>query len=179
MSLRDKLRGLTLGAPPRQMRKVLVPLRDATKPRLLETELDAEGKPKLEGKTDKKKRPVLDDDGRQVMHEVQRYRYPRLQLEDGSPAQVEVREPGLKQRSAIYRAAGLTAGEESEIDMAQLQVEAVIALTYEPGSSNVKIFDEKDKPALLAQLAGGFADDIFEVAMDLMNAAKEEEVAKN
>lgn len=180
MSLREKLRSLTLGAPQRQMRKVLVPLRDASQPRVLESELDAEGKPKLEQALDERKRPVFDDDGKPVMREVKRYRHPPLQLEDGTCAVVEVREPGIKLRSAIYRAAGVSSPdvEKEGINVAQLQVEAVIALTYEPGT-NVKVFDEKDKPALLAQLAGGFVDDIYEVASELMNAAKEEEVSKN
>lgn len=179
MSLRETLRSLTLGAPPRQMRKVLVSLRDATKQRVLEVELDAEGQPKMEPQLDAKKKPVFDDDGLPVMREVKRYRFPKLQLPDGQLAQVEVREPGLKQRAAIYRAAGIAPGAESEgIDMAQLQVEAVVALTYEPGT-NVKVFADTDKPALLAQLSGGFVDDIFEVASELMNQAKEEEVSKN
>lgn len=178
-SLREKLRSFTLGAPSRQMRKVLVALRDSTKPRALEVELDAEGKPKLEAELDNRKKPVCDDEGKAVMREVKRYRHPPLQHDDGTKVCVEVREPGLKLRSSIYRAAGIAPGAESEgIDMAQLQVEAVIALTYEPGS-NVKIFDEKDRQALLAQLSGGFVDDIFEVASDLMNVAKEEEVSKN
>lgn len=179
MSLRETLRTLTLGAPPRQMRKVLVALRDATKKRVLETELDAECNPKMEPVLDAKKKPVFDDEGKPVMRPVKRYRFPPLALPDGKPAQVEVREPGLKQRSAIYRAAGIAPGAEAEgIDMAQLQVEAVVALTFEPGT-NVKVFDDRDKPALLAQLSGGFVDDIFEVASELMNAAKEEEVSKN
>lgn len=180
MSLREKIRGLTLGAPQRQMRRVLVTLRDTSKPRQLEKQLDAEGKPKLEQKLDAKKKPVFaDDTGEKVMVEVERYRHPPLLHEDGKPVQVEVREPGLKQRSAIYRAAGITGTEGEGIDMAQLQVEAVVALTYEPGAGNVKIFTDADKPALLAQLAGGFVDDIFEVASELMNVAKEEEVSKN
>lgn len=179
-SLREKLRSLTLGAPQRQMRRVLVTLRDASKPRVLELERDAEGQPKLEQQLDEKKKPKFDDDGKPVMVEVKRLRHPPLLLDDGQPAQVEVREPGLKQRSAIYRAAGITGNEGEGIDMAQLQVEAVVALTYEPGS-NVKIYTDADKPALLAQLAGGFVDDIFEVASEVMNVTKaqEETVSKN
>jgi hypothetical protein len=179
MSLRETLRSLTLGAPPRQMRKVLVSLRDATKARVLEVELDAEGQPKMEPQLDTKQKPVFADDGLPVMRQVKRYRFPKLQLPDGQPAQVEVREPGLKQRAAIYRAAGIAPGAQSEgLDMAQLQVEAVVALTYEPGT-NVKIYADTDKPALLAQLSGGFVDDIFEVASELLNQAKEEELSKN
>lgn len=178
-SLRDQLRGLTLGAPPRQMRKVLVPLRDYSLPRVLEIELDEEGKPKLEQALDEKKKKVFDDDGNPVMREVQRYRYPRRTLEDGKPAMVEVREPGLKLRAAIYKAAGVTAGPDGDgIDMAELQVESVVALTYEPGT-NVKIFTDADKQALRVQLSGGFVDDIFEIAGPLMNVAQEDEIAKN
>lgn len=177
---RDFLRSVTLGAAPRQFRKKLVVLRDATQTRVLEVDLDEEGKPKLEQALDAKKKPVFDDDGQPVMQQVKRYRYPPRLKDDGSPAMVEVREPGLKLRSAIYRAAGVSSPDvETEgIDMARLQVEAVVALSYVP-DTNIKVFDEKDKPALAAQLAGGFVDDIYEVASKLMNVGKEEEVSKN
>lgn len=178
MSDRDLLRRLTLGAPPRQMKKKLVAIRDASRPRALEVELDEEGKPKTEPALDDAKKPLFDDEGKPVMREVKRYRHPPATKEDGSAAVVEVREPGLKLRANIFRAAGVSAGDASSIDMAALQVETVVALTYEPGT-NVKIFTDADKPALAAQLAGGFVDDIFEVAYPLMNAAKEEEVSKN
>lgn len=175
-SERDLLRSLTLGAAPRQMRKKLVPIRDTSRPRVLELELDEEGQPKREQVREAGK-PVFDDEGKPVMREVKRYRHPQAITIDGRPAFVEVREPGLKQRAAIFRAAG-AAGQEDGIDMAALQVETVVALTYEPGT-NVRIFTDADKPALAAQLAGGFVDDIFEVAYPLMNGAKEEEVEKN
>lgn len=179
MSNRDMLRSLTLGAPPRQMRKRLVTLRDASQPRRPEDELDEEGQPVLEQATDGNGEQLFDETGKPVMRTKQRYRHPPLLLQDGKLAQVEVREPGIKQRAAIYRAAGVSAaGEESKFDMAQLQVETVVALTYEPGT-NIKIYSEADKPALLAQLAGGFVDDIFEVAQPLMNSAKEQDVEKN
>lgn len=174
---RDVLRSLTLGAPARQMKRRLVAIRNAAAARVLEVELDEEGKPKLEQVLEAGK-PVFDDEGKPVMREVKRYRHPPAITPDGRPAVVEVREPGLKQRAAIFRAAGVNSGDTSSIDMAALQVETVVALTYEPGT-NVKIFTDADKPALMAQLAGGFVDDIFEVAYPLMNAAKEEEVEKN
>lgn len=174
---RDFFRSLTLGAPARPFAKKLVPLRDSSKPRVLEVELDEEGKPKLEQERDAKKKLLFDDDGKPVMREVKRYRHPPRVKEDGSPAMVEVREPGIKLRGALYKAAGVTADAES-FDMAQLQVEAVVALTFVP-DTNIKVFDEKDKPQLLAQPSGGFVDDLFEVIQPLMNAAKEEEVAKN
>lgn len=178
MSDRDLLRRLTLGAPQRQMKKRLVVIRDASRPRVLEVELDEEGKPKLEQVLDDVKKLLFDDEGKPVMREVKRYRHPPAIKEDGSVACVEVREPGIKQRAAIFRAAGVSSGEVASIDMAVLQVETVVALTYEPGT-NVKVFGDADKPALAAQLAGGFVDDIFEVAYPLMNAAREEEVEKN
>jgi hypothetical protein len=177
MSDRELLRRLTLGAPPRQMRKKLVPIRDASRPRVLEVEVDEEGKPKSEPMLDEQRQPLFDEQGAPMMREVKRYRHPPALKDDGSAACVEVREPGLKQRAAIFRAAGVT-GEGAAIDMAALQVETVVALTYEPGT-NIKVFTDADKPALAAQLAGGFVDDIFEVAYPLMNAAKEEEVEKN
>lgn len=181
MATRDQLRSLTLGAPARQMRRKLVTLRDATKKRQFEVELDEEGEPVLEQELDKKKKPVTDDSGEPVMRPKKRYRYPPLLDSEGKVAQVEVREPGLKLRAAIYRAAGVAAGEESSVDLAKLQVETVVALTYEPGDGQTKIFTDADKPALLSQLAGGFVDDIFEVAFPLMNVddKEKEKLEKN
>jgi hypothetical protein len=181
MATRDQLRSLTLGAPARQMRRKLVTLRDATKPRVQEVELDEEGQPVLEQELDKRKRPVTDDAGEPVMVPKKRYRYPPQLDSEGKVAQVEVREPGIKLRAAIYRAAGVSAGEEASVDLAKLQVETVVALTYEPGDGQTKIFTDADKPALLSQLAGGFVDDIFEVAFPLMNVDEKgkKELEKN
>jgi len=180
MSARDSLRSLTLGAPLRQMRTRLVAIRDASQPKRLEPEVDEEGTIVLEQAKDEQGKPLFDDTGKPVMREKKRYRFPpAIDPNTGKPAYVEVREPGLKLRAAIFRAAGLaSAGEDRTIDMAALQVETVIALTYEPGT-NVKIFNDADKPALMAQLAGGFVDDIFEVAQPLLNAKDEKEIEKN
>lgn len=179
MALRDFLRAVTLGAPQRQMRRELVKVRDSSKPKVLEVELDEEGKAVLVPLLDEKQKPVFDDDGKPVMKERSRYRYPPRLDDEGKPALIEVREPGLKLRAEIYRAAGLAnVGDDRQVDMAALQVSACIALAYEPGS-NTKIFSDADRPALMAQLSGGFVDDIFEVAQPLMNAADEGDVAKN
>ena len=180
MSDRDFLRSLTLGSPQRQFRRKLVVIRDASKPRQQEVELDLEGAAVMEPVLDAADKQVFDDAGAPVMREKKRYRHPPLIAEDGKQRHLEVREPSLKQRAAIFRAAGITAAnaQKDGFDQAQLQVEAVVALTYEPGT-NVKIFDEKDRPSLLAQPAGGFVDDLYDVISPLMNLESEETTAKN
>lgn len=177
-SLRDKLRSATLGSR-MQFQRVLVPIRDAKQPRRLEADLTPAGEPVLEQVKDERRQPLFDLDGQPVMQPKQRVRHPPLIGDDGQPMLVEVREPTLKQRAAIYRAAGIASAnaERDGIDMAALQVEAVIACTFEPGTE-VRVFDERDRPALLAQPAGGFCDDLFEVIQPLLNSS-EKEAEKN
>jgi hypothetical protein len=175
---RDLLRQMTLGAPARQMRKKLVPIRDASKPRALEVVLDEEGQPKREPVLDTEKNPVLGDDGQPLTQEVKKYRHPPMLKADGTPVMVEVREPSIKLRASIFKAAGVTGADGEKIDMAELQVETVVALTYVP-DTNIKVYTDADKQALRQQLVGGFADDIFEFAYPLMNVSAEEEAKKN
>ena len=173
-TMRDHLRSLTLGAPQRQLRRTTVAVRDASKPRVREVELDDAGQPVLEQQVGDDKQPLFDDLGQPVMRQKTRLRHPVALNERGEPELIEVREPTVKQRSAILKAAG--AGTD-KYDAAAFQVETVIACSFEPGS-NTKLFDEKDRPALLALPAGSFLDDIFEVAVEFMNV-DEEELEKN
>lgn len=179
MTTRDALRSLTLGAPKRQFRVVLVPLRDGTQPKGLEDELDADGKPVMIEKVRGDGSTELDSDGQPVMVVKQRRRHPPRKDAAGAIVMVEIREPNLTERASILRAAklgGANDGTKAEIDT--LQVETVIRLTYVPGT-NIRVFDDVDKRALLAQPAGGWLDDLAEVALPMLNLASEEEVSKN
>lgn len=163
---RDLLRSLTLGAPKRAFASRLVTLRDATQPRRAEPELDAAGVPVVETSPEGEERPVT------------RLRHPPLQ-QDGQLVQVEVREPNLKERGAIERAMKVDrSGDLASVDVAALKLELVVRMTYLPGT-NTKVFGDADREALGAQPAGGFVDDIFEVAVQLFNAADAEEAGKN
>lgn len=179
-SLRDQLRSLTVGATARKARTKLVVLRDATKPAtIVEVVYGDDGHAVQEQATDAHGELMFDASGAPVKREKTRRVRPALLLADGTTAVVEVREPSVKLRSAILRAAGLDPTDPTKFDQARYQAEAVIALTYEPGT-NVQVFSEADRPALLQQLAGGFSDDIFQAATELMAMnVDEKELAKN
>jgi hypothetical protein len=179
---RDLLRSMTLGGERRPFKRKLVPMRDYSKPRALELVLDEEGNPVLEQERDERGEVRVNDRGEPLMRQKQRYRHPVRLRDDGTPACVEVREPSQKQRSDILRAAGAHTIDQAKmttrtLDMAALQVETVIALTYVPGT-DIKVFSDADRAALLSQPAGGWPDDIFEVASPLMNV-DEESLEKN
>lgn len=89
---------------------------------------------------------------------------------------VEVRQPTVKQRAAILRAAGIT-DEKSLSDLGALQVTAVIKCSYVPGTQTL-VFDASDKDALLECPAGGYVDQLAGVALRLMNV-EAEAAAKN
>lgn len=164
---RDFLRSVTLGAPKRAFRSQLVVLRNAAAPKVLEAELDSNGVP----------RRLLGDDG--VERNVEVLRHPPVLDEAGQSVKVELREPNLRERGAIERAVKVDrSGELASVDMVMLKVELVTRMTYVPGT-NQKVFDEKDRDGLLAQPAGGFVDDLFEVAVGLFNAEPAEEAGKN
>lgn len=182
MTTRDALRSLTLGAPQRELRRVKVPLRDTTKPKVWELDFDVDGEPVMRQAKDGDE-PRFDASGAPVMEQSRSRRHPRRLNNDGTEAFVEVREPNLRTRNAILKAATDIDSKSGKvnIDSARLQVETIIALTYEPGSNEVRVFDEKDRQALLNQPAGGFVDDLYEVAHELMNLAglDEKEIEKN
>lgn len=178
-SLRDELRSLTVGLPTRKARKKLVTLRDPSQPKRREPVYDDVGEPVLVHAKDAHGELKHDDAGAPVMEHEHRLVRPPLLLRDGNPAQVEVREPAVKLRSAILRAAGLDPTNPASFDQARYQTECVIALTYEPGT-NVQIYADADRQGLLAQLAGGFLDDIYEAASELMSLDVDEKaVEKN
>lgn len=87
---------------------------------------------------------------------------------DGQAVVVEVRQPTVKKRSAIFSAAKALSGDPDKMDLGMLQVEAVLQLSHVPGTEEL-VFEEADRPNLLDQPAGSFVDDLTEVAMKLLN----------
>ena len=96
----------------------------------------------------------------------------------------EVRAPSVRARNTILGAAGaLTvdnkdAKASNKVDAARLQVAAIIACTFEPGT-NERIFDVTDTEMLLDDPAGGIVDALAKPALDFLNAAGDKEAAKN
>lgn len=109
----------------------------------------------------------------------------KLDGPDGTPLEVEVRAPSVRARGAILRKAGMLAtekpgGEAKQLLVEHMQVEAVLQLSYVPGT-NQRIFEETDREAMLEWPAGGFVDQLAEVALPMLNVADDEkkELEKN
>jgi hypothetical protein len=90
---------------------------------------------------------------------------------------VEVREPSVALRARILKEAGVQGGDATRIDLAKLQVEAVMLCSYVPGTAE-RVFDDVDRDALLALPPGGFLDAISAVAMRFLNI-DEDDIKKN
>lgn len=84
--------------------------------------------------------------------------------DDGAPLIVEVREPNVSQHSRILSDAGLSGGDVSKLDHARMQVAAVIACSFVPGTDE-KVFDETDRAALLELPAGGWLAQLAQAAI--------------
>lgn len=97
---------------------------------------------------------------------------------DGQPVVVEVRQPTVKDRSAITRAAKAQSGDADKVDTGVLIAEAVIKLSFVPGTDE-RYFEDADRAALLEQPAGGFVDQVGQVALKLMNFGSDEVAEKN
>jgi hypothetical protein len=109
----------------------------------------------------------------------------KLEGPDGAPLEVEVRAPSVRARGAILRKAGMLAaekpgGDEKQLLVEHMQVEAVLQLSFIPGT-NQRVFEEADREAMLEQPAGGFVDQLAEVALPMLNVSDVErkELEKN
>jgi hypothetical protein len=84
---------------------------------------------------------------------------------------VEIRQPTVGDRASIIDSAA-TPDEKApngvRVDLAKLQVSAVLACAFVPGSDE-KAYDEADRPSMLAAPAGGWFDDLAKVAMRMVN----------
>jgi hypothetical protein len=82
--------------------------------------------------------------------------------------EIEIREPTVKDRAAIFRAAKIPG--TGEFDNARVQVEAVMACAFVPGTQE-KVFEVADLDMLLAQPVGGWFDDLQVAAMTFINGS--------
>lgn len=85
---------------------------------------------------------------------------------------VEVRQPNVKARAAILKAAKASSGAE-KLELGELQVEAIIRCCFEPGT-DIPVFEAGDRDGLMAQPAGGWFDALAEAAVELLNVDKED-----
>lgn len=107
---------------------------------------------------------------------------PTSEIVEYNGAQLEVRQPTLKVKNAVHRTAKIdvdrdqldeekakTGGKVSvNFDLGRMQIAAVIACTYFPGS-DVKVFNDLDLPVLESALAGGGVDKLVAAAMRMLN----------
>lgn len=105
-------------------------------------------------------------------------KHPPLLDEAGVPLVVEVREPSIAARGAILKASKAASGKTDDIDIAALQLEAVVACTFVPGTQQ-PVFEAGDRQALLNQPPGGYFDELAAVALRLMNVESEKAAEKN
>jgi hypothetical protein len=86
--------------------------------------------------------------------------------DDGQDIAVELRQPSVRARSAILKRS--KAHDRDRLDLAELQVTAIIECAYEPGTSN-KVFGEADRETLAEMPAGSFVDELAAAALELLN----------
>ncbi len=97
----------------------------------------------------------------------------------------EVRAPSVRARSKILTAAGLVdtddqkgKGKKTQADAGKMQVCAVIACTFAPGTDE-RVFEDADVETLLDDPAGGIVDAVGEHALKFLNASADKDAAKN
>lgn len=170
---RKKLRDSAFNAASaRQFRKLLVPLRDITRPARAEPVLDIDGKPVMEPVLDAEGKPVLDAEGRPTERAKEAPRCPAQLDDEGQPILFEVRQPSVAMRSAILARARVgkaqKSGDPDQVASDELIVECALQLVYLPGSEE-RVFEEADRSVLKALPVGSFLDNLAEVALPLLN----------
>lgn len=91
--------------------------------------------------------------------------------------EVEVREPSVETRARILKEAGVQSGDANRLDLAKLQVEAVVVSSFVPGTGE-RVFDDMDRAAMLALPPGGWLDELSSAAMRFLNL-DEDDIKKN
>ena len=99
----------------------------------------------------------------------------KQQVDIGDGMVVEVRQPSIKARAAIFKAAKAMSGDAASLELAELQVEAVLRCTY---VGDELAFEPGDRESLLEQPAGGWFDTLSQAALDMLNV-DEKELRKN
>lgn len=80
----------------------------------------------------------------------------------------EVRQPTLRERSDLRKRCSSISGETMKFDIFEFLIWAVIGFTYVPNTDE-KVFEETDYDALSDLPAGGWFDELSEVASKLTN----------
>ena len=83
-----------------------------------------------------------------------------------------VRQPTVAERALILRKSGATSGEADKVDIAEMQVWAVIQCVYTPDGE--RVFEEADYEALRNAPTGSYVDKLAAEALRLMNVAEVE-----
>ncbi len=91
--------------------------------------------------------------------------------------EIEVREPSVATRARIMKEAGVQSGDMARLDIARLQVEAVMVCSFVPGT-NDRVFDDIDRDALMQLPPGGWIDALSAPAMRFLNL-DEDDIKKN
>lgn len=158
MDARDLIRGATVGAKKEFARRTVL-LTDPTKPFVTEEPvLDANGF------------PLLDDDYKPVVLRKTLF-HPLLDVE-GHQVRVELKQPSLKERASIIKAAKALSADASQVDLAALFAEAVVRLSYVPGTE-VRVFNDADKESMLNSAPGSYVDQLGPEALKLLNVDSE------
>lgn len=84
----------------------------------------------------------------------------------------EVRQPNLRERSDIRRKATQMEGEQIEFNLFEFMIWAVIKQTYVPESEE-RVFEDEDYKDLCDIPAGGWFDELAEIASGLCNVETE------
>lgn len=100
------------------------------------------------------------------------YKQFRKQLVDlGNGVVVEVRQPTIKARAAIFRAAKAMSRSAETLELADLQVEAVLRCTF---VGDEPAFEDADRDSLLGQPPGGWFDTLSEAALEMLNVDQQD-----
>lgn len=111
---------------------------------------------------------------RGVLLGTTKFRSQKLTLETPEgPLEVELRQPTVAGRSTVLKAAGVTGDGKGTVDLARLQVAAVLACSFEP-ETGAKLFEAADEAALLDLPAGGWFDELATAALALINVDQED-----
>ncbi len=86
--------------------------------------------------------------------------------------QYEIRQPSVANRAAIMKKARIQTGDVEQLDIAALQIWAIIKCTYVP-ETNERVFEDSDAQNFLDGPGGLFVDKFAAVAMRLMNVEAE------
>lgn len=80
----------------------------------------------------------------------------------------EVKQPSLKERGEFRKKAMKISEDGTDFDIFEFQINAVMALTFVPGTEE-KVFDSADRESFESAPCGGWFDKLAAVASELCN----------